>query len=489
MEKVVDTSVNISLSDNNKPSSPSSSNTDDVSTKFHGTINHAAHNSKMVSPVHNQENYLGLSSTGIEGGGGVLGNGPTGKYNGEANEVNVCDDVFGSCVGYERFGTYSQPFGVFPYPDTNSSGMGFSFTHAQRKELERQDMIYKYMISSVPVPRDLLFPDQGYAVDSSATSVNSVMDPKNGSDAEPGRCKRTDGKKWRCSRDVAPHHKYCERHLHRSRPRSRKLVEAKSSIIGENHKKTQARLRRNSALLKSTDAKNETARDSLYNNAGTELSIFGIGSGSSSSYKETHRDLGLIMGSEGHINGIEEQHLEESNAQFSNMGHSLYGSYGESLWYDQGYIEQDQPLDVFSHSNLTVQAPIGFFDACSVPNLNNTEVAPYLPSPNHRNLSPPSLSLSMGNIILEGNRASASYCNNQEPEDGFVSWKRFARGPLGEALQAGSVVSSNTASPYSAPVTTSSSPSGFHHKASFLHSDDNSVCNSPTSESGFWWPN
>ncbi|MCD9640727.1 hypothetical protein HAX54_026250 [Datura stramonium] len=46
-----------------------------------------------------------------------------------------------------------------------------------------------------------------------------------GSDPEPWRCKRTDGKKWRCSRDVAPDQKYCERHAHKSRPRSRKPVE------------------------------------------------------------------------------------------------------------------------------------------------------------------------------------------------------------------------------------------------------------------------
>jgi len=46
-----------------------------------------------------------------------------------------------------------------------------------------------------------------------------------GTDPEPGRCRRTDGKKWRCSRDVAPNHKYCERHMHRGRPRSRKPVE------------------------------------------------------------------------------------------------------------------------------------------------------------------------------------------------------------------------------------------------------------------------
>lgn len=44
-------------------------------------------------------------------------------------------------------------------------------------------------------------------------------------DAEPGRCRRTDGKKWRCSRGVVSGHKYCERHVHRGRNRSRKHVE------------------------------------------------------------------------------------------------------------------------------------------------------------------------------------------------------------------------------------------------------------------------
>lgn len=34
--------------------------------------------------------------------------------------------------------------------------MGFPFTAAQLKELERQALIYKYMISSVPVPLHLL---------------------------------------------------------------------------------------------------------------------------------------------------------------------------------------------------------------------------------------------------------------------------------------------------------------------------------------------
>lgn len=44
-------------------------------------------------------------------------------------------------------------------------------------------------------------------------------------DPEPTRCRRTDGKKWRCSRDVVAGQKYCERHVHRGRNRSRKPVE------------------------------------------------------------------------------------------------------------------------------------------------------------------------------------------------------------------------------------------------------------------------
>lgn len=53
-------------------------------------------------------------------------------------------------------------------------------------------------------------------------------------DPEPGRCRRTDGKKWRCSRDAVPDQKYCERHINRGRHRSRKPVEGQSghSVAG-----------------------------------------------------------------------------------------------------------------------------------------------------------------------------------------------------------------------------------------------------------------
>ncbi|KAE8714087.1 Growth-regulating factor 5 isoform 2 [Hibiscus syriacus] len=47
-------------------------------------------------------------------------------------------------------------------------------------------------------------------------------------DPEPGRCRRTDGKKWRCSKEAYADSKYCERHMHRGKNRSRKPVEVNS---------------------------------------------------------------------------------------------------------------------------------------------------------------------------------------------------------------------------------------------------------------------
>ncbi|KAJ4833234.1 hypothetical protein Tsubulata_028209 [Turnera subulata] len=50
-------------------------------------------------------------------------------------------------------------------------------------------------------------------------------------DPEPGRCRRTDGKKWRCSKEAYPDSKYCEKHMHRGRNRSRKPVELTSAAV------------------------------------------------------------------------------------------------------------------------------------------------------------------------------------------------------------------------------------------------------------------
>ncbi|GFY85973.1 growth-regulating factor 2 [Actinidia rufa] len=118
------------------------------------------------------------------------------------------------------------------------SGVRSPFTPSQWMELEHQALIYKYITANVPVPSNLLIPIRK-ALDSTGLSGFSVgplrsstlgwgafhLGYSNNSDPEPGRCRRTDGKKWRCSRDAVVDQKYCERHMNRGRHRSRKPVE------------------------------------------------------------------------------------------------------------------------------------------------------------------------------------------------------------------------------------------------------------------------
>ncbi|GMI91070.1 growth-regulating factor 1 [Hibiscus trionum] len=115
------------------------------------------------------------------------------------------------------------------------------FTPSQWMELEHQALIYKYLTSNVPIPSNLLIPIRK-SLDSANFSVYSggLLRPStlgwgafhlgfsNNTDPEPGRCRRTDGKKWRCSRDAVADQKYCERHMNRGRHRSRKPVEGQS---------------------------------------------------------------------------------------------------------------------------------------------------------------------------------------------------------------------------------------------------------------------
>ncbi|XP_027176298.1 growth-regulating factor 5 [Coffea eugenioides] len=116
------------------------------------------------------------------------------------------------------------------------SSSRFPFTASQWQELEHQALIFKYMVSGTPVPPDLLYTVRR-SLDSSLSSKLLFHQPQLGwnscfqmgfgrkIDPEPGRCRRTDGKKWRCSKEAYPDSKYCERHMHRGRNRSRKPVE------------------------------------------------------------------------------------------------------------------------------------------------------------------------------------------------------------------------------------------------------------------------
>ncbi|KAL3535536.1 hypothetical protein ACH5RR_003997 [Cinchona calisaya] len=111
----------------------------------------------------------------------------------------------------------------------SSSSMGFPFTASQWQELEHQALIFKYMVSGMPIPPDLLYTVRR-SLDSSLM-ISSKLLLHQPQYPEPGRCRRTDGKKWRCSKAAYPDSKYCERHMHRGRNRSRKPVEQQQLII------------------------------------------------------------------------------------------------------------------------------------------------------------------------------------------------------------------------------------------------------------------
>ncbi|KAF5746748.1 Growth-regulating factor 1 [Tripterygium wilfordii] len=121
------------------------------------------------------------------------------------------------------------------------AGVRGPFTPSQWMELEHQALIYKYITANVSVPSNLLIPIRK-ALESAGFSSFSggLLRPNalgwgtfhlgfsNNTDPEPGRCRRTDGKKWRCSRDAVADQKYCERHINRGRHRSRKPVEGQT---------------------------------------------------------------------------------------------------------------------------------------------------------------------------------------------------------------------------------------------------------------------
>ncbi|XP_073009813.1 growth-regulating factor 3-like isoform X1 [Typha latifolia] len=124
--------------------------------------------------------------------------------------------------------------------------VGGYFSLAQWQELELQALIYKHMIAGVSVPMELILPIKRSILTASQyyhhqsqlfqhyqpSLIQTGYWGRSAIDPEPGRCRRTDGKKWRCSREVVAGQKYCERHVHRGRNRSRKHVEIPTHTAG-----------------------------------------------------------------------------------------------------------------------------------------------------------------------------------------------------------------------------------------------------------------
>lgn len=161
---------------------------------------------------------------------------PTSKSESFLLDKTTQNAALSYAASYHPMSSYNRNTGY-----SSGSMHGGPFTPSQWMELEHQALIYKYITANVAVPHHLLLPIRK-ALDSAGLSSFSTallrpnalgwggfhLGYSNNTDPEPGRCRRTDGKKWRCSRDAVVDQKYCERHMNRGRHRSRKPVEGQS---------------------------------------------------------------------------------------------------------------------------------------------------------------------------------------------------------------------------------------------------------------------
>ncbi|KAJ1376837.1 WRC domain [Sesbania bispinosa] len=399
----------------------------------------------MTMMVHHNHHHRSFSSPFDNDSSAGDADGPT-TYMSFTNHINLVSDVPALGAAIDGGGAASsalirplQPFDIssaytpatttFKSPAGGMAALGFPFTSAQWNELQRQAMIYKYMMASVPVPPDLLIP-----ISLTPPTSRSPLDggfnlrlSSSNTDPEPGRCRRTDGKKWRCSRDVAPNHKYCERHMHRGRPRSRKPVE-----VHTNNSLQIKRARHDSNPFPSPDvsaaiSNHTTTKDgssshflasttthpylesslSLDNNFGVKAANFDS-MASVSSNKERR-------GLEWMLNG-DPISLGASNSEWQSLMHNKVAMTSEGscnntetqylnsfALYSSGLDQQDRRLPLFLNplvpmENLQSEKPRGFIDAWS-----NAETGEGNANTNSKNsaasigkLSLSSLDLSMG---------------------------------------------------------------------------------------------
>ncbi|XP_052202621.1 growth-regulating factor 2 [Diospyros lotus] len=358
---------------------------------------------------------------------------------------------------FQSFDIFSTTASRSPGGGGMAAALGFPFTMAQWKELQRQAMIYKYMVASLPVPPYLLCSsDQDPAAAASHSSLggggcsvfNLSLKFSNSKDPEPGRCKRTDGKKWRCSRDVAPNQKYCERHMHRGRPRSRKPVELHSPFTTTNSNK------------KPRSALPPTPKPTSHSPISSSPRLL------ESTMQPPNGGLDWTVEQEW-------QHLLQTNIGLTSESSAVF---------QQDCIQE--PLNLMSyadfanpdllgfHSQPQIETPRGFIDAWSNEDLNaNNSNNESSVSSHSNNLSPSSLTLSMAMTLDE------EMDNQQKPHVSSwvnpVSWLDSATpgGPLAEVLNHSSVTENSAPSfpfPCNEGSTRPSSPS------------DASGCTSPT---------
>lgn len=398
--------------------------------------------------------------------------------------------------GYNNNGVFqaANMHGVF-------SGSRGPFTPSQWMELEQQALIFKCLANNTPIPPHLLFPiRKAYdSVDFSGFSggyfrPNALGWPfnlgfANSTDPEPGRCRRTDGKKWRCSRDAVPDQKYCERHLNRGRHRSRKPVESKSGHSAAVSNINSTKLMSNASSSPVVGANSGGGASSSLTIAQQQhLNTFQAGIASNLStaasfnrnpFEEaTRNDFGVVS-SDSLLNPSHKGYPMIDIKNFSSSSQETDSQHSLRQFMD------DWPKDVHSdRTQLSISVPLAASDFMSSTSSPNNEKVSLSPLRLSREFDPIQMGLGVGTVINEPNHRQTDWIP--------IPWENSMGGPLGEVLHStsnNSTADCKNSSPLNLMTEgwdhsprLGSSPTGVLQKSTFVSLSNSSAGSSPRAE-------
>ncbi|OVA09424.1 WRC [Macleaya cordata] len=416
--------------------------------------------------------------------------------------------------------------------NTSMSGVltGFrgAFTSAQWMELEHQALIYKYITSNMPIPSNLLIPIRkafersGYSPFAGSLRPNILgwgsfhMGFSGNTDPEPGRCRRTDGKKWRCSRDVVADQKYCERHLNRGRHRSRKPVEGQigraasgsttkkvmpmssssASVVSRNGASNNLTIRQQQATSLQPGVANISSNYHISRvisnkeNEGGPLQDSQVISMLSPSVNLKPKDNPFEQFSQTKFGCISSDSVMTTSQRSSfidcrNFSSSTDPSDRESRVQDPlRHFIDDWPKNKHDQTQLSISIPISSSEFSSSSSSPIHEKDTFSPLRLSREYNPIHMGLGVSNVLDEPTRRQANWIP--------ISWETSMGGPLGEVLNHTSLTSGDCMNSSSAlnlmtegwdvSPQMDSSPTGVLQKSTFGSLSNGSTCSSPRTE-------
>ncbi|GAU26918.1 hypothetical protein TSUD_05880 [Trifolium subterraneum] len=327
------------------------------------------------------------------------------------------------------------------------SGVRGPFTPSQWMELEHQALIYKYITANVAVPHHLLIPIKK-ALDSAGLSSYSTallrpnalgwggfhLGYSNNTDPEPGRCRRTDGKKWRCSRDAVVDQKMFMNNKENNSTSERMqdgpalpmlppTLELKPK---ENHP---FMIQKQNIPYDESSRNNEfgfVTSDSLLNPSQKPPTLLGTRAFGSSSQDPTNRDTGSQNSLRHFIDDFPKTHSDHHNRS------------GGFSW-----PELDMQSD---RVQLSISTPMTSSDFMSFTSSGTNEKLTLSPLRLSREIDPIQMGLGVGNSTLNNNNESSNPSTNAASRQANwipITWESSMGGPLGEVLHLSSTIAYN----------------------------------------------